>query len=204
MSQLYTKNVAVVVAHPDDETLWAGGTILSHPAWNCFIVCLCRGNDVDRASKFQNALKALNARGVMGELDDGPEQAPLSEEEVEELILNLLPLYDYDLLITHSHKGEYTRHLRHEETGKAVAKLWKNGKISASELWSFAYSDNNGKHYPHPIKSTTYFHVLTKHIWQRKYKIITETYGFEKNSWEAETTPKAEAFMQFSNKYKAR
>jgi LmbE family N-acetylglucosaminyl deacetylase len=28
-----TKNVAIIVAHPDDETLWAGGTILNHPYW---------------------------------------------------------------------------------------------------------------------------------------------------------------------------
>jgi LmbE family N-acetylglucosaminyl deacetylase len=46
------KAVAVIVAHPDDETLWAGGTILSHPSWQWFIVCLCRGSDKDRAPKF--------------------------------------------------------------------------------------------------------------------------------------------------------
>jgi hypothetical protein len=33
----------------------------------------------------------------------------------------------------------------------------------------------------------------------KKYSIITSTYGFEKNSWEAETTPRAESFWQFSN-----
>ncbi len=26
--------VALVVAHPDDETLWAGGTLLQHPGWD--------------------------------------------------------------------------------------------------------------------------------------------------------------------------
>ena len=24
----------MIVAHPDDETLWAGGTILKHPEWH--------------------------------------------------------------------------------------------------------------------------------------------------------------------------
>jgi len=37
----------------------------------------------------------------------------------------------------------------------------------------------------------------------KKYSIITETYGFEKNSFEAETTPRAESFWQFTNSYDA-
>jgi len=31
MDSKISKSAAVIVAHPDDETLWAGGTILSHP-----------------------------------------------------------------------------------------------------------------------------------------------------------------------------
>ena len=34
--------------------------------------------------------------------------------------------------------------------------------------------------------------------------IITETYGFEKNSWEAETTPRAESFWSFSDPLNAK
>jgi len=86
-----SKAVAVIVAHPDDETLWAGGTILSHPSWQCFIVCLCRGNDNNRAPKFLKALQILGSEGIMGDLDDGPEQKPLDENELKRVILQLLP-----------------------------------------------------------------------------------------------------------------
>lgn len=193
-----SKNVALIIAHPDDETLWAGGTILSHPTWTCFIVCLCRGNDSDRAPKFHEALKVLRSEGNMGDLDDGPDQNPLDEKEVESLILNLLPSTHFDLIITHNPSGEYTKHIRHEEVSKAVIKLWQTGKLSASELWTFAYEDGNKKYFPRPVENAPGYRKLTKHIWQRKYSIITETYGFEKNSWEAETTPKAESFWQFT------
>ncbi len=60
------KRVAIIVAHPDDETLWAGGTILSHPEWECFVVSLCRKSDPDRAPKFKKVLEVLGADGISG------------------------------------------------------------------------------------------------------------------------------------------
>ena len=199
MMLLSTKTVAVTVAHPDDETLWSGGTILSHPAWQWFIVCLSRKNDEDRAFRFYNALRILKSEGIMGSLDDGPEQKPILENEVEQAILNLLPAKHFDLIISHNPTGEYTRHLRHEETGKAVIKLWSAGKISTNELWTFAYTDDNKKHYPVAVENASIYRILTKRIWLRKYSIITETYGFEKSGFEAETTPRAESFWQFTD-----
>lgn len=195
-----SKSVALIVAHPDDETLWAGGTMLSHPSWNCFIVSLCRGNDTDRAPKFYKTLKFLKAEGIIGDLDDGPEQMPLDEKTLESSILKLLPPKHFDLVITHNPKGEYTRHLRHEETGRAVKNLWRLGKISASELWTFAYEDGNKKYYPKPVENTDIFNLLPKSIWLKKYQIMTEIYGFGTESWEAKTTPASEAFWKFTDK----
>jgi LmbE family N-acetylglucosaminyl deacetylase len=198
-----SKAVAIIVAHPDDETLWAGGTILSHPSWQWFIVCLCRGSDNDRAPKFLKTLQVLGSDGIIGDLDDGPEQKPLDKNEIEHTILQLLPSRHFDLIISHNPGGEYTRHIRHEETSKAVINLWKAGRISANELWTFAYEDGNKKYYPRPIKTASVFEKLTEQTWLKKYSIITETYGFERNSFEAETTPRAESFWQFTTPYDA-
>jgi LmbE family N-acetylglucosaminyl deacetylase len=197
--QTKLKAIAVIVAHPDDETLWAGGTILSCPSWRPFIVTLCRASDPDRAPKFSQALQTLGAEGAMADLDDGPEQNPLTENEVQEMILQLLPPRHFDLVISHSPAGEYTRHRRHEEIGKAVITLWQEGKLSADELWTFAYEDGGKQYFPRPIKTAPVYHTLPEDIWQKKYRMITETYGFEKNGFEAKTTPRAEAFWQFTN-----
>ena len=204
MDEIKPKNVAVIVAHPDDETLWAGGTILSHPSWNCFIVSLCRRDDTERASKFYDALKVLKSEGIMGNLDDGTEQNPLDEEEVEQTILNLLPKKYYDLVFSHNPNGEYTRHIRHEEVSKAVITLWNKSKIAADELRTFAYEDGQKEYYPRAIVNAAIYRPLTKRIWLRKYSILREIYGFEKDSWEVLTTPREEAFWQFTNPFLAR
>lgn len=204
MTEINSKTVAVIVAHPDDETLWAGGTILSHPLWNCFIVSLCRGSDNDRAPKFFKALDALKSQGIIGDLDDSSDQVPLDKAEVEQTILSLLPPQHFDLIITHNPSGEYTRHLRHEEVGEAVINLWNSDKISASEIRLFAYEDGQKEYYPKPMQNAAIFRPLTKRTWHRKYSIITEIYGFEKESWEAKTTPLAEAFWHFTHPFVAK
>jgi LmbE family N-acetylglucosaminyl deacetylase len=199
MNSNYQKSIAVIVAHPDDETLWAGGTILSHPNHNWFIVCLCRASDTDRAPRFYNALKLYRAKGIMGDIDDGPNQHPLNKDELEKEILKLLPSTHFDLILTHNSTGEYTRHLRHEEINRAVMSLWHRGKISAKELWTFAYEDGNKAYLPLAVNNADIVDKLSEKTWIKKYNIITETYGFERNSWEAETTPITEAFWKFKN-----
>ena len=172
---------------------------MSYPAWNWFIITLCRAHDKDRAPKFFQALKVLGAEGNMGNLDDGPEQKPLAENEVQETILQQLPRQHFDLIISHDPAGEYTRHLRHEEIGRAVITLWNAGKITAPELWTFAYEDGGKQYLPRPVKTADIYRILPERIWQRKYNIITATYGFDKDGFEAETTPLAESFWQFTN-----
>jgi LmbE family N-acetylglucosaminyl deacetylase len=194
-TRIATKTVVLIVAHPNDETLWAGGTIMMHPSWRCFVVCLCRGNDKERASRFHNALKILKAEGIMGDLDDGPEQKPLDEDEVERTIIGLIPPWHFDLLITHSPSGE--KHIRHGEISKAVNKLWHSGKLSASELWTFAFEDGSEEYYPQPIEKTPVYQTLSKRTWFRKFRIITRTYGFKTRSFEARSTSPVESFWQF-------
>jgi LmbE family N-acetylglucosaminyl deacetylase len=193
------KNCVVIVAHPDDETLWAGGMILTHPHWNWFIIGLCRKHDADRAPRFYNALKALKAEGILGDLDDSPDLVTLDEQEVNQAIQDLLPEQSIDLVLTHNPDGEYTRHIRHEEIGKSVIQLWQAGKIKTKKLLVFAYEDNMRKYFPKPIKTASIYTELSKPIWLQKYSIVTDTYGFGKESWEEKTTPTAEAFWQFEN-----
>jgi len=140
----------------------------------------------------------------MGDLDDGPEQKPLDETEVQGTIQKLLPQRNFDLVISHNWTGEYTRHVRHEETGRAVITLWHTGQLSTDELWTFAYEDGGKRYLPRPIRTAPIYRLLLEQTWRKKYGIITRTYGFDKDSFEAKTTPRAESFWRFSSSSDAR
>ena len=188
---------AVIVAHPDDETLWMGGTILMNPDNDWTIITTCRKSDPDRSPKFYDALKTLNAIGQMGDIDDDPEQLPVDIRDMEETILSLLRNTEYDIIFTHSTQGEYTRHRRHEEVADAVIQLIASGKLKTKRLWMFAYEDGYHKYFPKPIKNVDIMIPLPGEIWKKKYDIITQIYGFNEDSWEAKTVPRREAFWSF-------
>jgi LmbE family N-acetylglucosaminyl deacetylase len=195
-SDLFIENTAcaVIVAHPDDETLWAGGTILMHPANQWTIITVCRKSDPDRQPKFFAALDIYHATGAMGDLDDGPEQIPLALHRIQETILSLLPQQRYDLILTHSPRGEYTRHRRHEETAEAVIGLVESGRLRAKQLRLFAYEDGNRAYVPRSIRQADQCVLLPEDIWNEKYRLITKVYQFQADSWEARTTPRSESF----------
>jgi LmbE family N-acetylglucosaminyl deacetylase len=193
------RKCAVIVAHPDDEMLWSGGTILMHPECEWTIVTLCRKSDQDRAPRFFRVIEKLNAIGTMGDLDDGPEQHPLKNRQVQHEILQILPSSRYDLIITHGLHGEYTHHLRHEETAQAIMALWKSDRLSAGQIWRFAYEDGRRKYLPRAIEDADMHIKLPEKIWQEKYDIITNIYSFSPDSFEAKTTPREEAFWCFKS-----
>ena len=139
---------------------------------------------------------------MIGDLDDGPEQLPLPEADVRKRVLSLLPERHFDLIVTHSPYGEYTRHRRHEETGKAVAVLWEKGLIDASEIWMFAYEDGGkgGRHDPPKAIKTAHLTTrLPEDTWRSKLQIIKEIYGFAAGTFEADIVMREEAFWRFQS-----
>jgi LmbE family N-acetylglucosaminyl deacetylase len=195
---------AVVVAHPDDETLWCGGTILAHPDWRWTVVSLCRAGDPDRSPRFFRALDALGATGSMADLGDGPDHTFLDPDGVRETILSLLPEGRVDLVVSHSPLGEYTRHRRHEEAGRAVLELWSAGRLAADAVWAFAYDDAGGARLPTAVPHADRVEELAERVWREKYRIITAVYGFGPESFEARATPRTEAFWCFDSPVAAR
>jgi LmbE family N-acetylglucosaminyl deacetylase len=194
-----SRRAAVIVAHPDDETLWCGGQILRHADWRWYVYTLCRASDADRAPRFRKVLRHLGAVGGMADLDDTPAQPPLPLEQVRQTILALLPPVHWDVVLTHGPWGEYQRHRRHEECCRAVVSLWYSGRLNARELWMFAYESDAGPALPRLRDDAEVRDELPEPMVREKQAIVSEIYGFKKESWEYRAIPAVEGFWRFDD-----
>lgn len=109
---------AIVVAHPDDETLWAGGLpiVYSDRSWTV-ICCSIPRRDPVRAWKFYEACVTLGAM---------PRLLPMPEQDINTapVGLNMIDLNQFDCVVTHNEWGEYG-HFHHQQVHQFVKDRYK-------------------------------------------------------------------------------
>lgn len=105
---------ALVVAHPDDESIWFGGLLAAEPGDWTIICCSIPRTDPERAWKFFNACEVLKAK---------PRLLPFIEvggprEDLQHL--DLIETGRFDEVVTHSMVGEYG-HRHHVQINRWLA-----------------------------------------------------------------------------------
>jgi len=78
--------------------------------------------------------------------------------------------------------------------------LCESKRLFTNEIWRFAYEDGGGKYSPRLVKDADIRIKIPEDVWQEKYKIITEIYGFGPDSFEAKAVVREEAFWCFKQK----
>ncbi|MFC1769276.1 PIG-L family deacetylase [Nanoarchaeota archaeon] len=184
------KKVCIIVAHPDDETIWMGGTLLKNKnSWKTTIISLCRSKDKDRAPKFKKVCKIYKAKCFISNLED-EKLNKIQLNEVNKRISRYSENY-YDCIFTHGKNGEYG-HIRHIDVHKSVKNLLAKKTLQAKKVFYFSYN-KKGK-YSYPNKNSEKFIKLDDKLHKTKTKIIQELYGFDKKSFENLCCRDKEAF----------
>lgn len=102
---------AVIVAHPDDETLWAGCLIGQKPGIDV-ICCSVPRRDPERSIRFFEAVRILGGFPILiAHIEPPP------DEDMQHL--HLLDLSPYDTVYTHNAQGEYG-HRHHKNVHQYV------------------------------------------------------------------------------------
>lgn len=111
----------MVVAHPDDETLFGAVALTLMPGEWTVICCSIPRIDPIRAWKFFDACDVFGAKGRL---------IPITETEPSERLngLEMLDLSEFDQIVTHGEAGEYG-HVHHKHVHQFVTGRWAHKPI---------------------------------------------------------------------------
>lgn len=118
----------MIVAHPDDETLFGGGLLLSKD-WT--VICVTGGDNPVRRKEFLSVMKEVDADCEIWSYPDvweGHFNMSLLSKELVRVIRGRR----WDMIVTHNSEGEYG-HTQHKALFSIVSSLVKTG------LWVFKY-----------------------------------------------------------------
>lgn len=135
----------ILVAHPDDEVLFAGELLLRHPDVEWDLVCATHHTESPRGQRFQASIAEFVNRGVrirgglsLGLFDTGPvltHAQYLSWRGRARAVL--AELGRHDIVVTHNKMGEYGH--GHHMALHQIAREWYG-----VDFWSFVCSAPSG------------------------------------------------------------
>lgn len=133
----------MIVAHPDDETLWGASHLIDD---EYFVVCMTHGWNEKRRTAFMDTMKKTNDKYLILNYPDIRKRLSNGSYETDMLstcrtalqkdIERILSYKKWKQVVTHNPTGEYGKYL-HQQVSKAVTSGFDKYCKNNSELWYF-------------------------------------------------------------------
>lgn len=129
----------MVVAHPDDESLFGGAQLITEPGWK--VVCVTNGRNPIRKGEFQQVMFVTNSRFEVWDYHD-ERFTPLDFNVLREDLRRVINERNWSKIVTHNEDGEYG-HLHHKQINELMREL-----VPSDKLWTFCF---NGPDLPEDV-----------------------------------------------------
>lgn len=171
-------NNLMIVAHPDDETIWGGAHLIED---DYLVVCLTNGRNKTRKNEFYKALAYSNDCAMIRNYPDKVygirDDWSNVENKIKEDIRTLLEYKKWDTVVTHNPEGEYG-HQHHIYTNKYVTQVYDEvyNKDLDTKLMYFGkyYSKNDLEKLGDKVNSFT---KLKDEVYNKKINEMISVYN---------------------------
>ena len=129
----------MVVAHPDDETIWGGSHLLKD---DYLVVCVTCGRNKIRNHEIEEAMKISKDQVIMlgypdktfGKRNDWHSY----KKQIEKDLNRIINSKNFELIATHNPNGEYG-HVHHQMTSQAVTDVVRNNHMENKLIYFGKY-----------------------------------------------------------------
>ena len=135
----------MIVAHPDDETIWGGDHLLHG---NYTVLCITNGNNKKRKKEFMQAMKKTHSQGIILNYPDKTngqrDNWNSCKKAIQKDIQKEIDSNNWDMIVTHNPNGEYG-HIHHKMVSKFVTKIVKKEKKTKKLVYFGQYTARKNK-----------------------------------------------------------
>ena len=134
----------MIIAHPDDETLWGGGHLIDG---DYVVVCVTCGKNKIRLNEIKRVLNKTDDELISlwhpDKTRGKKNNWKLCYNDIENDLDKIISAYNWKVIVTHNSKGEYG-HIHHKILNKIVTNIYDNNDIEG-ELFYFGKYYNKSK-----------------------------------------------------------